>query len=185
MISHLLLTCPPIFLYVALHAANLIRTPEMKEQKKRPTSIAEILGDSADRLKIRDGIKRYWLWDRWEEIVGESVAEFARPSGWRGKTLIVRVVHPSWMQELNFLKPEMLERIRKISPEAAVKDVRFEVGELPASEKISKAELRQAENKLTEDELEFIDQAARQIHDPELREAARRAMKRCFCTKRA
>ncbi|MFA5811467.1 MAG: DUF721 domain-containing protein [bacterium] len=141
-------------------------------------SVAEILADGRDSLKLRDAIRRYRIWDRWDEIMGKAVADFAQPARWRGKTLIVRVEHPSWVQELTFLKPQMMERIRTMLPEAGVKEIHFEIGQLPPRPKHSKAGRPAEEPQLSADQQEFVDQVTLEIKDPELREAATRAMKK-------
>lgn len=152
----------------------------MARGEHRLTTAAEILGKAAGRLKIDEGMRLYRLWDLWPGIVGASLADHARPMRWQGRNLVIRVEHPAWMQELGFLKQQIREKIDGAFPEAKIRAIRFEVGELPSPPKgATKAAARKL-RELDEDELEYIEQALGEIDDPDTKEAARRAMIRGF-----
>jgi len=152
----------------------------MNRNRKGFASIAEILGDAKGRLRIGDNIQRYKIWDLWPDIVGNEVAAHARPARWYGKTLVVRVEHPAWIAELSFLKPQMIEKIRSTVPKASLKDIRYEVGTLPPLPKIADKPKAPICCELDTDEKEFIDQASEEIPDPDIREAAKKAMCKSF-----
>lgn len=155
----------------------------MKREKTRPRSIRDVLGKATRGLGIDTNIKRYGLWEKWGGIVGAEIAAHARPFRWQGHVLVVRVKHPAWIQELSYFKPQMLERIRASHPEAELLDIRFEVGELPAYEQAEIGEETLAPRMLSAEEREFIERTAQEIDDPEIREAAERAMRRSMSRK--
>lgn len=155
----------------------------MRERSGGPSSISEILCETTNKLRMGDKLKRYSLWDRWPEIVGKDIARHARPVRWRGNVLVVRVEHPTWIQELGFLKPEILEKLRGSLKGAPIKDIRFEIGTLPPMEEQG-ADEKVEQKDLTTDEEEFITQASAEIPDPDIREAALRAMSKSFTHKR-
>ena len=85
------------------------------------------------------------------------------------------------MQELTFLKPRLLEKIQSAIAGPKIMEIRFELGELPEAFQDSTREDTTAKPKtLTNDQKEFIERAAEQIGDDEIREAARRAMSKDF-----
>ncbi len=157
----------------------------MSQKQNSLKSIAEILGDTKGRLRISKHIRRYKLWELWPDIVGREIAAHARPARWYGRTLVVRVEHPAWIQELGFLKPQMIEKICSAVPEAKLKDIKYEVGTLPPMPQIASEQEARKPCKLDEDEKEFIDQASGEISDPEVREAAKKAMNKSFAAIKA
>jgi predicted nucleic acid-binding Zn ribbon protein len=154
----------------------------MRKPLTKPAKIDEILGRTATRLRIADQMRRYKLWERWSGIVGERIAAHARPWRWQGRTLVIRVAHSAWVQELTFLTEQMLQQIRAALPKAKIDQLRYEVGELPALP-AQATPFAAAPRPITDDEREFIEQAAGEIADPEIREAARKAMCRGFAAK--
>lgn len=154
----------------------------MSKKRNSLKSVAEILDGSSARLKINKGILRYKLWDLWPKIVGPEVAAHARPARWYGRTLVVRVEHPAWIQELGFLKPHMIEKIRSTVPEVKLKDIKYEVGVLPPPTQTAKKAYAPEHRKLDAEEIEFIDQASGEISDPQVREAAKKAMCKSFAS---
>ena len=151
----------------------------METRRKKPESIANILKGAEANVKYGDSMRRYRLWQHWDSIVGPEIAEAAQPARWRGGILIVQVAHSAWLQELSFLKPQLVERISARLPDVKMKDIRFEIGEIKrhASKPSQSCE---ADVELSEEAKEFIEQAAKEIKDPELREAAARAMMKGF-----
>lgn len=61
----------------------------------------------------------------WPALVGECVARFSMAEKLRGDVLIVRVADPLWMQQLGFLKPELLQKLRASFPRLGVRDIYF------------------------------------------------------------
>jgi predicted nucleic acid-binding Zn ribbon protein len=68
----------------------------------------------------------------WPELVGEEVARNAWPARiGRDGTLYVHTSSSAWAFELGQLAPTILERLRETLPKAALKALRFAVGNLP------------------------------------------------------
>ncbi|MBU1003213.1 MAG: DUF721 domain-containing protein [Proteobacteria bacterium] len=66
-------------------------------------------------LQDKDGQGTHYhltrLWKHWEEVVGEHIAEVARPLGHRKTTLLVGVEDHMLMQELVYYSPAILEQV--------------------------------------------------------------------------
>ena len=149
----------------------------MRDKRAHPVHISGILSKAAHRLKFHDKMLEYRLWDQWEKIIGPAIAQHARPERWQRGTLIIRVEHPTWMQELSFLKVQMIEKLRAAFPTTPLKSIRFEVGEFPKNPALpTKNILQRPKRELQESDEAAIANAVDQIRDPDLRESARRAM---------
>ncbi|MBP6874678.1 MAG: DUF721 domain-containing protein [Candidatus Eisenbacteria bacterium] len=60
----------------------------------------------------------------WERIVGPEVAAHARAIRLQRGILWVEVSGSSWMQHIGFLKPRILEALKREFPDARIKDLR-------------------------------------------------------------
>jgi hypothetical protein len=129
---------------------------------KKPQSLRLILEKTFKNLEIDVPLKTYSILGAWDEIVGESVAEHSQPRSIRNRILFIDVTHPTWMQQLQFLKPTLLEKVNAFLGEPLIQDIRFKVGKIsptiPASsktpslkdEKLDKASLKRIESLLEE-----------------------------------
>ncbi len=61
----------------------------------------------------------------WEEIVGEKIAEKARATDVKHNVLMVQVDTPTWRQELQFQKKDILFKLNKRLGSGTIKDIRF------------------------------------------------------------
>jgi predicted nucleic acid-binding Zn ribbon protein len=68
----------------------------------------------------------------WEEIVGAGIAKNAQPVAYQKKLLLVNVTSSVWIQQLQFLKGDILSRIKEVSGEGMVDDIKFRIGSLSA-----------------------------------------------------
>jgi len=129
---------------------------------KKPQSIRSILEKTLKNLEIDVPLKTYSILGAWNEIVGESVGGQAQPRSIRNRILFIDVSHPTWMQQLQFLKPTLLEKVNTFLGEPLIQDIRFKLGKvspnIPAppktpslkDEKLDKATLNRIENLLQE-----------------------------------
>ncbi|MGA1191592.1 MAG: DciA family protein [Bdellovibrionota bacterium] len=78
--------------------------------------------------KLRDRFSRYSFVTHWAEIVGEHIAQHAKPLKVVRGELYVKVSNPIWAQELAMLKETLLIRLEKVSSSTApIHDIRFVV----------------------------------------------------------
>lgn len=77
---------------------------------RRPTRLGELLGATQRTLAGRARV----LIDaeRWRDAVGARIARVTAPGDVQDGVLTVRVVSPSWAQELSLLSEQILERLR-------------------------------------------------------------------------
>jgi len=156
----------------------------MARQKRQPSMAADIIGKLAGKLGAGFNPTLLKLQNGWAGIVGGNVADHSEPVRVARKTLTVRVDHPAWMHELTFLKPQMLQRIAACLSSGLVNDIRFELGSVSAAASAMSRHKAIPTRPLSPDEEEFIEQAAGEIEDDEVRNAALLAMRKSFGSRR-
>jgi predicted nucleic acid-binding Zn ribbon protein len=97
---------------------------------ERPKPVRSILEDALKGLEIDVHLKTYSIWGAWKEIVGESVALHAQPHAIRNQILFVHVSHPTWVQQLQFLKSALIDKINTFLGETLIRDIRFHLGKI-------------------------------------------------------
>jgi predicted nucleic acid-binding Zn ribbon protein len=90
-----------------------------------PTPLAQVLEKMLERKGLGKKLAQYALFEEWEKIVGASLAEKTQPLKIQGNQLVIGVEHSTWIQELQFLKPKLLQKIRQEFPETTISDLRF------------------------------------------------------------
>ena len=68
---------------------------------------------SLKRLELSTKLKEYGVWPIWNEIVGATIARNAQPEKIRNGTLFVKVASPTWMQELQYMKEMISEKLNQ------------------------------------------------------------------------
>jgi len=103
----------------------------------KPQSIADVLSKTLKKMNLEAPLKKYSIWNYWEEIVGKQVATKAQPLRVQEKTLIVGVVSHTWMTELTHMKTMLLKRIQEKIEGCPIHNIRFELEKiaLPSSRK--------------------------------------------------
>ena len=97
---------------------------------KKPQSIRSILEKTLKNLEIDVPLKTYSILGAWNEIVGESVGVQTQPRSIRNRILFIDVSHSTWMQQLQFLKPTLLEKVNSFLGEPLIQDIRFKLGKI-------------------------------------------------------
>jgi hypothetical protein len=133
--------------------------------------LAVILENSLKRLDLADKLKEYGIWPIWNDTVGPTIARNAQPEKIRHGTLFVKVSGPTWMQQLQYMKGLIAEKLNQRLEKEVVKNIFFVVGQIKADEsKANEAPTpnpSEPQSNLDEDEL-------RSIRDPEIRRSLKR-----------
>jgi hypothetical protein len=74
--------------------------------------------------------REYQVWKIWEEVVGEALARKARPNKIQSGKLFVTVSSSVLMQELQFVKWRLRERLNQTLGEGTVKEIMFVIGQV-------------------------------------------------------
>ncbi len=103
---------------------------------KRPHRIDAVLRRTLRRMDLDTRLEGYRVWHLWEGIVGEEIARRAQPERLRNQILFVRVSNSTWMQQLQTMKPMLLEKIHETVKGARIADIRFFLGEIVPSTQV-------------------------------------------------
>ena len=142
----------------------------------RPAAVADLLGKllrgTPAELRLKEG--RIWL--IWESAVGRRIASHAQPAAFRDGILTLRVDSAPWMQQLTFLKRELIEKVNRELGEELVKDLYMKGGKVaPLVEEKPKVAKRR---ELSDEERSWIAEQTASVSDPELKAVFESLMKK-------
>jgi len=141
-----------------------------------PKLIRSVLEKTLKALEIDVPLKEYSILRGWNEIVGESVAVQAQPRSIRNRILFIEVSHSTWMQQLQFLKPTLLEKVNAFLGEPLIQDIRFKLGKIsPAIPTPTKTHTLE-DQKLDQGTLNRIESLLQKIDDKEVRRSLREVL---------
>lgn len=143
---------------------------------QKPQPIRFILEKTIQSLEIDVPLKTYSILGAWNEIVGESVATHSRPRTIRNRILFIDVAHPTWMQQLQFLKPTLLEKINTFLGQPLIQDIRFKLGKILSNVPTPPKALSLEDQKLDKATLNRIETVLRKMDDEELRNSLREVL---------
>jgi hypothetical protein len=138
---------------------------------KKPQSIRSILEKTVKTLEIDVPLKTHSVLGAWEEIVGDSVAGHSQPHSIRNRILFIDVTHPTWMQQLQFLKPTLLEKVNTFLGEPLIQDIRFKLGKISQTIPDPPKTLWMEDEKLDKATLNRIESLVQKIDDEEVQKS--------------
>jgi hypothetical protein len=137
--------------------------------------VGDVLGNSLKRLELSSRLDEYGVWPIWNDVVGKTIAVNAQPEKIRNGTLFVKVTSPVWMQQLQFMKQMIADKLNHRLKREIVKNIFFVVGRIDSP---SAPETVPAVPSATMDQEPQIDQQFLEtVADPELRQAFKRLLK--------
>jgi len=74
------------------------------------------------------------IWRVWDETVGRQIAAKARPSRFHDGVLTVMVNSAPWMQQLNFMKRDIAQRLNDRLGKELVREIYLKAGRPAAAE---------------------------------------------------
>ncbi len=143
---------------------------------KKPQSLRSILDKTLKALEIDVPLKTYSVLGAWNEIVGESVAGHSQPRSIRNRVLLIEVSHSTWMQQLQFLKPTLLEKVNNFLGEPLIQDIRFKLGKISPTTPVPTKTHSLEEEKLDKTTLNRIESLMEKIDDEEVRRSMRKVL---------
>jgi hypothetical protein len=137
---------------------------------KQAARAGELVDKMLKGLGLDERLHQYRALIIWEEVVGPQIAARTRPVRIREGVLEVNVDQPTWMQQLQLMKPKILTQLNAEMGKATIKDlflkrgkvnIRFDkpVEQPPAWRMVE----------LDDSEMRQIDGLLTAIGDPELR----------------
>ena len=93
--------------------------------KAKAISVGTLVEATLAKLGIAERVERAGAVANWPELVGERIAQVARPAGISHSTLFVEVDSASWRMELNMLRPELLAKLNAGRDGASIEKIVF------------------------------------------------------------
>jgi predicted nucleic acid-binding Zn ribbon protein len=106
----------------------------MGGKKRKPSDcepIANIIGNVLQNCHGGERQNARIVWDFWDRVVGETLARNAQPAAFKQRILMVHVSSSVWMQELHFMKKELIVKLNQAAGDRVVEDIQFKIGMLP------------------------------------------------------
>ena len=103
----------------------------MARPRRPPGRVADALRQVVQRIDPDRRLAAYRLWTFWADEVGPAVAARAEPASYRVVVLSVRVHGAAWMQELQFMKEELRQRLNQRLGATLIRDIYFVSGPAP------------------------------------------------------
>lgn len=155
---------------------------EKRPRMARPQEVSALLasvfgGKPAARL-----LKEIVIWQVWDEVVGPQVARRARPVAIRDGVLTVTVASGPWLQQLTFLKGEIVVQLNEKVGEELVREIYLKAGN-PRQEQRPASSDRPFSRPLTDEEERQIDRQVSQVEDDDLRDELAALIRRHLMSK--
>lgn len=102
----------------------------MRIRKKmgKPAPLEAILTKALRHSNIDVDLELNILWNQWTALVGPTISQNATPAVIKEGMLIVNVSNAPWMQQLQFLKTEIMDKLNNAVGSETIKDIRFKIG---------------------------------------------------------
>ncbi|MBN1612831.1 MAG: DUF721 domain-containing protein [Deltaproteobacteria bacterium] len=159
--------------------------------KRRPLPKLQRLGDILPQVlrkrRIALNLDDLQVLRLWDEVVGPQIAAQTRAHTVRGDMLFVKVANSVWMQQLHFLKGEILESLHRKLGKRSVGNIYFYIGDVGrrSSESEAGKPVEIETFPLKDRDRNMIDRNTAAISDQELRQIVRRAMTREIIRRRS
>ena len=102
--------------------------------KDRPKSkfihISQMLPAVLGQFRKHQDLDLGLVFERWDAAVGPEIAKNARPAAFKQGVLVVNVPASAWIQSLQFLKADLMEKLNQALSADLVKEIQFKVGNL-------------------------------------------------------
>lgn len=103
--------------------------PERAPSRDTAQPVGGPLGKVMKALGLSERIHEEDVKQAWQEVVGEFLAAHSSPSALRDGILIVRVLQPTLLYELDRVwKPQLVQKLRARFGARSVRDIRFRIG---------------------------------------------------------
>ena len=136
---------------------------------RRPAAVADLLSALLRGTPAETRLKEGRIWLVWEDAVGSRIASHAKPAAFRNGTLTLTVDSAPWMQQLSYLKRELIAKVNKELEEELVKDLFMKGGKVTAPASAEKPAQAAKPRELSCEEQAWVAEQAVAVTDPELR----------------
>jgi predicted nucleic acid-binding Zn ribbon protein len=98
------------------------------KEKRNFVPIGQVIRDILNQSRMQTDTSLIRVWDIWEKAVGGAIATNTQPAAFKGGLLIVHATSSSWLQQLRFLKGDIILKVNQNLGQTKVKDIKFKIG---------------------------------------------------------
>jgi len=147
-----------------------------KKTQSRLQSIGEILFVTFKGKGVAAKIEEIALMKLWPEAVGQQISLQTQPDCLKNGTLFVKTTSSVWVQQLHFIKEEILQKFNELAGKNAVKEIRFSVGHKLTQTKTGANLTTAKKSLLKERDKKMISECTASLADSELAVIFKRVM---------
>ena len=105
-----------------------MRKRDPEEKKRKPESIANVVGSFLKASKLDARVEAAQVVPEWESLVGKQIATVTKPiSVTPDGTLFVSVKSHGWMTELSLMEPQILRALNAKAGRSRIKKIRLQL----------------------------------------------------------
>jgi len=139
--------------------------------------MGDFLQRALKKKKILLDLVDHRILDVWNKAVGLQISAHTNPFKFKNGTLFVNVSDPAWMQQLRFMKQEIMDKVNLEWKKEEIKNIYFSIGDIhrtPAktADRLIDFSLYQ----LKERDKRLIRENLSQINDEELKDILKKVM---------
>ena len=97
-------------------------------------TLGNLINKFLHQKELWQGYCRYWIIANWGILVGEKIAQVSEARAINGDLIRVTVRDAIWSYHLCLLKPRIIQKIKSIFPDIAIRDIYFQIGEITKKE---------------------------------------------------
>jgi len=142
----------------------------MRKLLEEPLRLSQILPQVLKAMELETAIRRREIRKIWKEVVGENISKRCQPQKIKDGVLFLKVHSSVWMNQLHYLKEEMIKSLNARLGGEIVKDIYFRLGEIEEKSTQASAQMEWLDLPLDPEVEKRIEEDLRIIKDPKLKE---------------
>lgn len=146
-------------------------------RKRRPATVAAILKSVLSGKNMEKRIEDCKIFEVWDDVVGDKIAPRTEPVSLRKGMLKVIVSDHAWLQQLQFLKEEIKERLNAKLGRDVVESFYFQIGSVHEKKEEGPdiaGELKKV--KLSKEERAEIEDVFKDVENQEIKESMKKVL---------
>jgi len=141
-----------------------------------PSPVGEILEEVLSRLGIDNKIKQLRILKHWKEIVGKTLARHSCPVTVRKGNLFVKVDSSGWLAQITYFKEKIISELNRKAGSEVIRDIYLSLGKVYPQRKKGKLAPNLRKIRLSQKDLNWIENTVKNVKDESLRELLRRIL---------
>jgi len=105
----------------------------LRKRQNNLLKMGDFLPKVLKKRKILLDILDQHILDVWRRAVGPQILAQTAPYKFKNNTLFVHVSTPGWMQQLRFMKQDIMDKVNTESGKNNIHNIYFSIGDIPPS----------------------------------------------------